>query len=248
MPSVETMDDLVRAIAEFEVEDLDLQAEPAALAAARRSLAESGLLLVGEIHGVRENPLVIRALTRLLEVDAIALEWSEELAGFLRRGLPVDHPLWWFGDGRVTAGHFAVLHADDPLTVTLFDGAVRAGDDWSARDWAMAHRVLGLAARTLVVAGNAHTSLDPTDDGVPMGAVIAEARPGVRAVRIQYGTGRFYNGGPREVNDDVGPAGLRLEGEELVLALPEFHEATVPHLPLERLQQTYGRLGRVAFG
>jgi hypothetical protein len=38
--------------------------EPSALAAARRSLEESGFLLLGEVHGVRENPLVIRALMR----------------------------------------------------------------------------------------------------------------------------------------------------------------------------------------
>jgi hypothetical protein len=39
------------------VEDVDLVTGPAALAAARRSLNDSGLLLLGEVHGVRENPL-----------------------------------------------------------------------------------------------------------------------------------------------------------------------------------------------
>jgi hypothetical protein len=33
--------------------------EPSALAAARRPLEEPGFLLLGEVHGVRENPLVI---------------------------------------------------------------------------------------------------------------------------------------------------------------------------------------------
>jgi hypothetical protein len=235
------MDDLLRAIAEFEVEDLHLPADPDALAVARQSLAESGLLLVGEIHGVRENPLVIRALARLLELEAIALEWSEELTGFLRDGLPVDHPLWWFGDGRVTAGHFAVLREAGPLTVTLFDGTMRAGDDWSARDAAMADRIPGLAAPTLVVAGNAHTPLAPTAHGVPMGAVVAKARPGVRAVQVRYGRGRFYNNGSHAVEGEAGPAGLRLDREDLVLVLPEFHEATVPHLPFERLREAFSR-------
>lgn len=64
MPSVETMDDLLRAIAEFDVEDLHLPADPDALTVARRSLAESGLLLVGEIHGVSENPLAIPSSAR----------------------------------------------------------------------------------------------------------------------------------------------------------------------------------------
>lgn len=42
--------------------DLDLVTKTAALAAAQRSLDGSGLLLLGEVHGVRENPLLIRAL------------------------------------------------------------------------------------------------------------------------------------------------------------------------------------------
>jgi hypothetical protein len=50
------MEALVQAVADFVVADLDLEAEPAVLAAARRSLEDSGLLLLGEVHGVRENP------------------------------------------------------------------------------------------------------------------------------------------------------------------------------------------------
>lgn len=125
--------------------------------------------------------------------------------------------------------------------MTLIDGTMRAGDDWSARDAAMAGRILGLAAPTLVVARNAHTPLTSTEHGVPMGAVVAKARPGVRAIRISYGRGRFYNGGSRTMEGEAGPAGLRLDGDDLVLMLPAFHEATVPHLPFERLQEAFGR-------
>ena len=39
--------------------------EPAALTAAWRSLDSSGLLLLGEVHGARENPLPIRALMQV---------------------------------------------------------------------------------------------------------------------------------------------------------------------------------------
>ena len=51
-----------RAIAEFVVIDLDLVIEPRVLIAARQSLDSSALLRLGEIDGVRENPLVIRTL------------------------------------------------------------------------------------------------------------------------------------------------------------------------------------------
>ena len=55
MPCVASPDAFHRAIAEFVVIDLDLVIEPSALAAALRSLDSSGLLLLGEIHGVLEN-------------------------------------------------------------------------------------------------------------------------------------------------------------------------------------------------
>ena len=64
MPSVASLDASHRAIAEFVVIDLDLVIEPRALVAARRSLDSAGLLLLGEVHGGRENPLVIRTLMK----------------------------------------------------------------------------------------------------------------------------------------------------------------------------------------
>jgi hypothetical protein len=126
---------LHRAAADFAVADLSLVIEPPARAAARRSLEESGLLLLGEVHGVRENPLVIRALMQAFGLTGLALEWPEDLAPAARAflaGEPLaDHPLLWFGDGRITAGHLAVLReraAAGPLSLTLFDGPIGADD------------------------------------------------------------------------------------------------------------------------
>ena len=74
VPSVASLEDLRRAVTGFSVEDLGLVIEPPALAAARRSLDESCLLLLGEVHGVRENPLVIRAV--MLAFGLPAWPWS----------------------------------------------------------------------------------------------------------------------------------------------------------------------------
>src|ERR1700683_2957426 len=49
------------------------------------------------------------------------------------------------GDGRITAGHLAVLAeraAADPLELILFDGVTGADWSWSQRDEAMARRIL----------------------------------------------------------------------------------------------------------
>lgn len=242
VPRVSSVEALAQAAAEFEVADLDLVFEPAAVASAQRSLAESGLLLLGEVHGVRENPLLARALMQALGVSRLALEWDEDLAPvietFLATGTLADHWLLWPGDGRITAGHMAVLAeraAAGPLQVILFDGAAGAGWSWSDRDEAMARRILAAApagTRTLVVSGNAHTPTAPTSLGVPMGAWLARRRPGVREIRINYRGGAYYNLQPRRfAPPGLRPRQVRLRQRHgaLVLGLPAAQEAIVPH-------------------
>jgi hypothetical protein len=214
---------LQRAVSEFAITGPDLVIEPAARAAAHRSLAQSGLLLLGEMHGVRENPLLIRALMQAFGLASLALEWPKELGpvigGFLAgQGLPHEGQpgsdladLWelWSGDGRITAGHMAVLAertAAGPLELILFDGPVDADWTWSRRDEAMARRVLSASPAgtcTLVVAGNGHTVTHDTELGTPMGAYLARERPGVTEIRISYDGGSFYNFGPRPFGDEV---------------------------------------------
>jgi hypothetical protein len=252
MPALASLAAFTQAVADFPVSDPGLVLEPAARAAAVRSAAESGFVLLGEVHGVRENPLLIRALLQALGLTGLALEWDAELApvvsGFLAgRGL-ADHPALWSGDGRITAGHLAVLRersAAGPLELTLMDGTLpggmgSAGWSWSQRDEAMADRVLAAAAGPgmLVVAGNAHTRVRPTDLGVPLGAVLAARRPGVREIGIDYRSGRYYNLAPRRFapRTGSGPPSPRLvlRNENLTLELPSATEAVVPQRPWRR--------------
>jgi hypothetical protein len=151
---VASLEALQQAADEFVVADLGLVIESAAQAAAQESLERSGLLLLGETHGVRENPLLIRALLRAFGVSCLALEWPEDLAPvvgvFLATGMLADHQALWWGDGRITAGHLAVLAeraAAGPLELILFDGPIEAGWSWSQRDEAMARRLLDAARR-----------------------------------------------------------------------------------------------------
>jgi hypothetical protein len=239
------LDAFHRAIAEFMVTDLDLVIESPALAAARQSLDSSGLLLLGEIHGVRENPLLIHALMNAFGLTSLALEWPEDLTpvirAFLASGTLADDPWLWGGDGRITAGHLAVLAsraaAAGPLELILFDGVIGAGWSWSQRDEAMARRILAISppgAQTLVVAGNAHTPVSPIELGVPMGARVAGQRPGIREVQISYGGGGYYNYEPRQFARRADPQGkilLHQHEGELVLDLPVATEAVVPQRP-----------------
>ena len=247
MPCVTSLDALHRAVAEFAVTGLDLMIEPPALAATRRSLDSSGLLLLGEVHGVRENPLLIRALMQAFGLTSLALEWPEDLAPVIQAfvsGRPLADHLWlWGGDGRITAGHLAVLAeraAAGPLELILFDGVIGADWDWSQRDEAMASRILAASApdtRTLVAAGNAHTPTSRTVLGVPMGARLADQRPGLREIRISYGGGSFWNIEPRQFTPRMDPqATIRLYQDDgtLSLDLPLATEAVVPQRPQPR--------------
>jgi erythromycin esterase-like protein len=244
VPCVASLDALHRAVAEFAVTDPGLVIDPRARAAARRSLDSAGLLLLGEIHGVLENPLLIRALMQEFGLTSLALEWPEDLAPMIRAFLAgqklASHWFVWGGDGRITAGHLAVLAeraAAGPLELILFDGVIGEGWSWSQRDEAMARRLLaasGPGTRTLAVAGNAHTPTSPIELGVPMGARLAGQRPGIREIRISYGGGGFYNGGPRQFARRADPQDkIRLyqHDDDLVLDLPLATEAVVPHQP-----------------
>jgi hypothetical protein len=241
MPGVASLEEFQRAVDEFDITSSRLTIDPAALAAARQSLDQSGLLLLGEVHGVRQSPLLARALMAALDVTGLALEWPAGLAtavsGFFADGRVPDHPELWGGDGRITAGHFALLRerflAQRLQALTLFDGVSETG--WSQRESAMAERILngqGPATRTLVVAGNAHTALTPTMLGVPLGARLAEWRPGVRAIQVRYGNGTYYNLSPQRFKQQYSlrrRARLRTEGSGLVLDLPAPAQAWVPH-------------------
>jgi hypothetical protein len=244
VPYVASLDELHRAVAEFEVADLGLVIEPAARAAARASLESAGLLLLGETHGVRENPLLIRALLQAFRLTSLALEWTDGLApvieAFLASGTLADHRWLWSGDGRITAGHLAVLAertVAGPLRLILFDGPIGAGWSWSQRDEAMAGRLLAAAPAAtpvLAVAGGYHTPTSPIDLGVPMGAWLAGQRPGVREIQISYGGGSFYNCEPRQFGRSMSPrqpVRLHQQDGELMLDLPWASEAVVPHRP-----------------
>jgi hypothetical protein len=244
VPSVASLEELHRAVAGFTTTDVGLVIEPAALVAARRSLDNSGFLLLGEVHGVRENPLIIRALMQALGLSGLALEWPEDLApmtsAFLAGEMLVDHSLLWFGDGRITAGHLAMLReraAAGPLNPTLFHGSIGAGWSWSQRDEAMTRRILAHpSARngTLVAAGNAHTPTIRTSLGIPLGACLARHRPGVAEIRIRYGGGRYYNNEPRRFRRvRLARRQPRMHHSDgaLVLDLPAACEAVVPQRP-----------------
>jgi hypothetical protein len=231
------------AVARFELVEAPLEWEPEAEERCRRSLEETGLLLLGETHGVAELPGIVLALARRLGTRGLALEWSPALRplveGFLGGG-ELGEPgtaNFWSGDGRITAGHFALLRELRPAPLLLFSEEI-GPTDWSGRDFAMAKRLLADwdgETPTLVVTGNLHAALEPHRHGWPLGYHLVQRLPGLASVTLRVLSGAIANLGEKRVGAREAPPGasLRLcvEGGQLVLDLPRATPAQVPALP-----------------
>lgn len=211
MPVLGTFQALREAVQTRTGSAIEVVFDPDAVQLVDRALAEGGTLLLGECHGVAENPAIIRALVDRFAIGTVALEWPAELSGVVDRwahdGELIDDELLWLGDGRVTAEHLVALRElmRDGVKIALFDrGYSASSSTWSARDHRLAEAALAATEtcdRALVVAGNAHTPLTDTRHGTPMGVWIARARPGVQQVAINYGSGRLFNLGEQMLPD-----------------------------------------------
>ena len=187
------------AVQAFDATPLGLQVDRDADATVRESVRRTGLVLLGEGHGIAQTPVLVEELIAWFGLGGIALEWDEDLRPWLDRwitdGVLADPRCRdpavevWSGDGRLTAGHLAALRrwAAAGLLITLMDGTTivrpRPGESeeemgrrwWSERDAAMARRVLAdpeASGGRLVVAGDLHTRLEPLPASDPIGAEI----------------------------------------------------------------------------
>ena len=185
---------------------------------------------------------MLLAFARRLGTRGLALEWSPALRPLVERFLAgggLAEPAtanFWSGDGRITAGHFALLRELHPQPLLLFSEEI-GPTDWSGRDFAMAKRLLADwdgETPTLVVAGSLHTALEPHRHGWPLGFHLAGRLPGLAAVRLRPLSGAIANLGVKRVGAPEPPPGaalrVQVDGGELVVDLPRATPATVPTL------------------
>ena len=222
---VSSASEFAAAVAEHPFTDFAFEQD--ALSRAADSVAASGLLLVGEPHGVRETPSALYALASTLNTRAVAFEWSQEemdgpIQSFLREGwFDFDH-LWtlpassefFCGDGRIAAGHFALLQrlrAEARLDqVIAFDRVdPEPPQDWETqvrtREPEMAARLLSDWDRDLpllVLTGAFHARLEARE-GKPMAGFLAEELVGLQPAMLDYATGYCWS--RQELHDVSGP-------------------------------------------
>src|SRR3989338_2237870 len=240
----------IQAIKNTDVGEIDTEFDVESVQSLISELADSKLLLLGETHGVKENADIIYTLFKKFGFKKLALEWDKELREqaekFLQTGELDFEAIKDSPDGRITAGHFALLKKlkDEGLLEALvcFDGEAPTAD-WDTRDANMAKNIIANLAdsKTLVVAGNLHTQVEPItfDDEKgehhPMGENVKKQIPNVPSGKIKYLTGQFHNYGTRDFREK--PEGAELpkarfyKSDDGVYSfeLPEAHIAIVPN-------------------
>lgn len=211
-------EDFNQAVTRSEVTSLSTQWQEEAEQTLKERLDQSHVFLLGERHGVAENPSIIYTVMRRFGFRSLALEWDEKLMPvveeFLDSGSVPFEAISDSLDGRITAGHFALLRKLrdegrlDPLI--LFDGRFEVRQAPSSdsklppgqneRDEAMAKRFLAKrnpGRTTLVIAGNVHTRTKPFDlrggTVIPMGSHVTKAVGNVPSGDIDYLSGCSYS-------------------------------------------------------
>lgn len=240
----------MEAIDSIEIKEIETSFEEQDVNSLRDELDATKLFLLGETHGVKENPDIIYTLFKNFGFKQLALEWDKKLQILVERFLETgeldfevvkDSP-----DGRITAGHFALLKRlnNEGLleSFVCFDEELTS-DEWDAHDANMAKNILSKQSdgTTLVVAGNLHTKIVPITfndlktEHHPMGESIKKQIPDVPSGEIQYLSGQSHNVGtrrfePKPENTESLKAKFYKSIEGVyIFELPEAHSAIVPN-------------------
>lgn len=247
----------VEAISSVSIEEIPTEFDEASVQEILNNLAETKIFILGEMHGVKENVDVIYTLFKKFGFKQLALEWEPLLKNvadkFLESGELDFDAIKDSPDGRITAGHFALLRKlkDEGMLDQLvcFDEG-SGGEGWNARDSAMAKNILSnmSPSSTLVVAGNLHTKTesftfrDESGEKHPMGENIKKEIPHLASGEIEYVSGQYHNFGTQEFTEiseekTLGAKFYKTEQDRYVFEIPEAHIATVPN-PNERIEET----------
>jgi hypothetical protein len=243
--------DFRQAVEGYDLQEIETDFDESAVNSLRQQLAETQAFILGEMHGVKENPDVIYTLFKKFGFNNIALEWSSrEFGEFIQEFLVNDNlnfeDIKDSRDGRITAGHFALLKKlkDEDLLgkIILFDENTIGETSENERDLEMSQNLLdGLGeGNTLIIAGHWHTQVNPVlePDGTtkhPMGEHIKNSIPNIPFGNIRYQKGQYHNFGTRDflIKPDIAPiskATFRLSEEgKYIYTIPEAHSAIVPN-------------------
>ena len=203
-------------VEQISIEKVKIAGSDVVLKELSRDIDKTNLLMVGEVHGVRENACFYYTLFVEFGFEIMALEYpvsfKEELEKFLITGIfPSHYSIEHISDGRVNLEYLALLRnlRKDGLLKGLicFDSEVHTSV-WNERDLSYSEQFLNnydSKLRTLVVAGNLHARKDVFTSALengdqrlwPMGYHVKNRLGDFPVCKVVYHGGSFYNFGPK---------------------------------------------------
>ncbi len=202
--------------------------------------------VVGEMHGVKENPSIVYTLIKKFGFRQLGIEWDKEnqrvVDLFQNEGALDYNTIMNSCDGRITAGYFSMLKKvkDEGLvdSVFFFDDK----DSWNRRDEVMAEEIIGKTANglpTLIIAGSAHADLRDIREGdgtvhPSMVKFLENKGKAFSLGEIHYLSGKFFNNQLKDFKFVDGakerkPKFYRNESDVYVYDLPQATQAVVPN-------------------
>lgn len=209
-------------------------------------IVAGNVFALGEVHGVKENPSVVYTLIKKFRFRQLGIEWDKDMARvielFQMEGVVDYNSFMNSCDGRITAGYFNMLKkikAEGLVdSIFFFDDK----DSWIRRDEVMAQEIIGHTAEeipTMVVAGNAHTSLKDIKEGdgtvhPSMVRYLENKEKKFSLGEIRYLSGQYFNNQVKDFNASVDVKGrlpkfYKNESGQYIYELPEANVATVPN-------------------
>jgi uncharacterized iron-regulated protein len=227
------------------VKEIDTKFDEISISDFISRLNDTKLFILGEMHGVQENPNIIYTIFKKFGFKNIAIEWSDKLQEavnfFLKTGDIDFDKIKNSDDGRITAGHFALLKKlkEEGLLekVICFD---EWSNEWNDREKNMANNIIKNILNTpiLVIAGNLHAKMDSFKDKSnsyhPMGENIKNKIQNVPNGKIEYLKGEYYNLSLKEFkksNREKLPKAEFYKSSDgtYMFILPEAHAGSVPN-------------------
>lgn len=176
-------------------------------------------LIIGEIHGIKENIRIIKELIAYFSREnqniCLAMEWPDELEKeliyFLKNGGKLKWRRWQFSrslDGRISKEHLNFLgwlKKRKNIELICLDPKLKPSKnwrrDWNRRDGKMAEKILrtskkGGGCRFIIWLGNLHASkkIMKKDNLKPLGCLLSKKIPSKTVnIKILYKSGYYFN-------------------------------------------------------
>ncbi|MFZ2523004.1 MAG: hypothetical protein WAW92_01320 [Minisyncoccia bacterium] len=209
-------------------------------------IVAGNVFALGEVHGVKENPSIVYTLIKRFKFRQLGIEWDKDMARVVEL-FNTENVLDFTSimnscDGRIISGYFNMMKkikAEGLVdSIFFFDDK----DSWVKRDEVMAQEIIGHTSEdlpTILVAGNAHTSLRDIREGdgtvhPSMVSYLQEKDKRFSMGEIRYLSGMYFNNAEKnftENNDsaDRTPRFFKDSSGIYIYELPTAHLATVPN-------------------